>query len=62
MIGVSRVSSPAMRERLAAWGVDTISCDLLQEDQVQRLPEAPLVISMTGLKSAQHPIQPCHGP
>ena len=50
VIGVSRFSSPAMRERLAAWGVDTISCDLLQEDQVQRLPEAPLVISMTGLK------------
>lgn len=50
VIGVSRFSSPELRERLEGWGIETIACDLLQEDQVQHLPEAPLVVSMTGLK------------
>ena len=48
--GVSRFGSPGLRERLESWGVETISCDLLDEAQVARLPDAANVIYMTGMK------------
>lgn len=50
VIGVSRFSSRNLRERLERWGVETISCDLLQADQVTGLPDAGLVMVMTGMK------------
>jgi len=50
IIGVSRFSDPRLRQRLADWGVETIACDLLNEGEVAGLPEAPLVIYMTGMK------------
>jgi nucleoside-diphosphate-sugar epimerase len=50
VIGVSRFSDPALRTRLNESGIETISCNLLDEHEVTRLPEAPLVISMAGFK------------
>jgi nucleoside-diphosphate-sugar epimerase len=50
VIGVSRFSEPELPRRLESWGIDAVACDLLDEEQVARLPEAPLVICMAGFK------------
>lgn len=50
VIGVSRFSQPGLEARLAGWGVETIRCDLLDQRQLDALPEAPLVVAMTGMK------------
>jgi nucleoside-diphosphate-sugar epimerase len=50
VIGVSRFSSPGLEERLRGQGIETISCDLLDPEQFERLPEAPNVIYMAGMK------------
>lgn len=49
VIGVARFTSGGQRE-LEACGVETIRCDLLEENQVARLPPADHVIMMTGMK------------
>ncbi len=50
VIGVSRFSSPAQQDALERHGIDTIRCDLLDEDAVARLPDAANVIFMAGRK------------
>lgn len=50
IIGVSRFRSAGLRERLESWGIETVSCDLLDAAAVRSLPEAPLVVSMSGFK------------
>ena len=50
VIGVSRFSDESVRQRLEGWGVETIACDLLDEDQVQSLPAVPNVVFMAGMK------------
>lgn len=50
VIGVSRFSTPELRARLESWGIETISCDLLDAAAVKSLPDAPLVVSMSGFK------------
>ncbi len=50
VIGVSRFSAGDLRERLAGWGIETIACDLLDEEAIQRLPHAPNVVCMAGFK------------
>ncbi len=50
VVGVSRFSSAGQREQLEGWGVETIVCDLLDTEGVARLPEAPNVVFMTGMK------------
>ncbi len=49
VIGVSRFTSGG-EEELQSHGIETIRCDLLQPDEVARLPDAPNVIFMTGRK------------
>ncbi len=49
VIGVSRFSS-GQQELLESHGIETIRCDLLNEDQLARLPEAANVVFMTGMK------------
>ena len=49
VIGVARFSSGGERD-LQQHGIDTLRCDLLDEDQVARLPEVKNVIFMTGMK------------
>ena len=50
IIGVSRFSSPDTRTKLQRWGIETIACDLLDQEAIAKLPNAPNVVCMTGLK------------
>ncbi len=50
VIAVSRFTDVEARESLIAHGVETISADLLNEAQLESLPEAPNVIYMAGTK------------
>ena len=50
VIGVSRFSSPALPKQLEGWGVETITCDLLDPDQLARLPDVRNVVYMAGMK------------
>lgn len=50
VIGVSRFSDAATREELEAAGVETISCDLLNDKALQQLPDVKNIIYMAGNK------------
>ena len=50
IIGVARFSDPAVRTQLEAWGVETITCDLLDRPAVAALPRLSNVIFMAGKK------------
>lgn len=50
VIGVSRFSAPGSQEGLAAHGVETIPCDLLNEAELDKLPDAPHVFYLAGKK------------
>jgi nucleoside-diphosphate-sugar epimerase len=50
VIGVSRFSDPAQQHALEQHGVETIACDLLDEEALARLPDASNVIFMAGRK------------
>ncbi len=50
IIGVARFSTPAVRERLQAWGVETVSADLLAPGALAGLPDASNVIFMAARK------------
>ena len=48
--GVARFSDADVRKRLDDWGIETIACDLLDDDAVAALPKAANVIYMAGKK------------
>ncbi|MBN2326102.1 MAG: NAD(P)-dependent oxidoreductase [Candidatus Omnitrophica bacterium] len=50
VIGASRFSQPALKDRLQSWGVETISCDLLARDALEKLPDAENMVFMAGWK------------
>ncbi|HYT95029.1 MAG TPA: NAD-dependent epimerase/dehydratase family protein [Gemmataceae bacterium] len=50
VVGVARFSSPGLEERLQTHGVETVRCDLLDPAQRDRLPDAPNVVVMLGMK------------
>jgi nucleoside-diphosphate-sugar epimerase len=50
VIGVARFSDVAERRKLDRAGVETLACDLLDRAAVERLPRAPNVIFMAGMK------------
>ncbi|HEY5311366.1 MAG TPA: NAD(P)-dependent oxidoreductase [Pirellulales bacterium] len=50
VIGVARFSDPAQQPALERHGVVTIRADLLDRQQLAQLPEAPNIVSMTGMK------------
>lgn len=50
IVGVARFSDCDIRERLESWGVETVSCDLFDPDQVSRLPRLQNVVYMVGRK------------
>jgi nucleoside-diphosphate-sugar epimerase len=50
IIGVSRFSSSDLRERLEEAGVETIAADLMEQEELARLPDAPNVIYMAARK------------
>ncbi len=50
VLAVSRFSSAQARDELEAAGVTTISCDLLQRDEVDQLPDCANVLYLAGRK------------
>jgi nucleoside-diphosphate-sugar epimerase len=50
VIGVARFSDAAVRQRLDAWSVETIACDLLDREAIAALPDAPNLIFAAGHK------------
>lgn len=50
IIGVARFSKAAEQQKLEGWGVETIKADLLVEQAVAGLPDAPNVVFMAGMK------------
>jgi len=50
VVGVARFSSPGLREKLDSWGVETVACDLLDREAVERLPKVENVVYMAGRK------------
>jgi hypothetical protein len=50
VIGVARFSEPGVREWLAARGIETIACDLLDQAAIKALPKASNIIFMAGRK------------
>jgi len=48
--GVARFSDADVKRRLESWGVETVSADLLERAQVDKLPEAANVVYMAGKK------------
>ncbi|HEY5637116.1 MAG TPA: NAD-dependent epimerase/dehydratase family protein, partial [Burkholderiales bacterium] len=50
VIGVARFSEPGLREKLEGQGIECLACDLLEREQLERLPRAPNVVFMAGHK------------
>lgn len=58
VFGVARFSEPDLRDRLEAWGVETVQCDLLDADALERLPKAENMVFMAGRKFGSSGDQP----
>jgi nucleoside-diphosphate-sugar epimerase len=50
VIGVARFTEKGLREKLDAWGIECIACDLLERAALERLPRVPNVVYMAGYK------------
>jgi nucleoside-diphosphate-sugar epimerase len=50
VIGVARFSNPAEQKKLDAWGIETVKANLLDEQAVAALPDAPNIVFMAGMK------------
>ncbi len=50
IIGVSRFSDGALRDRLESWDVETMSGDLLNPQQLRTLPDVHNIVYMAGMK------------
>ena len=50
VIGVARFTEAGLREKLEAWGVECIACDLLERGELERLPQVENVVFMAGRK------------
>jgi dTDP-4-dehydrorhamnose reductase len=50
VLGVSRFSSADLPAQLQRWGIEPVTCDLLDRAQLAKLPDAPNVVYMAGMK------------
>lgn len=50
IIGVSRFSDKALQQELEEIGIETIACDLLNEEELKQLPQVPNIIYLAGHK------------
>jgi nucleoside-diphosphate-sugar epimerase len=50
VLGVARFTEPGLRQKLEAWGVECIACDLLEHEAIERLPKIENVVFMAGRK------------
>jgi nucleoside-diphosphate-sugar epimerase len=60
IIGVARYSTPGSREQMEAAGVETIACDLLDEEARRKLPDCPNVLMMLGYKFSKDALPGLH--
>ena len=51
VIGVARFSDAGREAKLQSAGIETVNCDLLDDDLARKLPEAPNVICLPGIGS-----------
>lgn len=58
IMGVSRFSDPKVRANLENYGIETIPCDLLNLEDVEKLPLAKNIIYMAGKKFGTGNYQP----
>ncbi|MEO7128471.1 MAG: epimerase [Rhodoferax sp.] len=58
VIGVARFSDPTVRERLSGWGIETLTCDLLDRAAVEALPRVDNIIFAAGHKFGASSNQP----
>src|SRR5262249_42681338 len=50
IIGVARFTSKEAQASLEQHGIETVRCDLLDQQAVQRLPDCPNVLYLAGMK------------
>ncbi len=50
VFGAARFSDPAVASYLEAHGIETLPCNLLDDDALAKLPTVPNVVFMTGMK------------
>lgn len=50
VIGAARFSNPDERPKLEKLGIETIKCDLLDQEQLNKLPDVPNVVYMPAMK------------
>ena len=50
VVGVARFSERGLREKLGAWGIECLACDLLEREMLERLPRIGHVVFMAGHK------------
>lgn len=50
VVAVARFTEPALKQRLENWGIETITCDLMDRAAVERLPRLANVVFMAGRK------------
>lgn len=50
VIGVARFSEPGLKEKLRGWDIETVECDLLDRDAVNRLEKTANAVFMAGRK------------
>jgi nucleoside-diphosphate-sugar epimerase len=50
IIGVARFTSRGLAAELERSGIDTIACDLLEEAALEKLPDAPNILYLAGMK------------
>jgi nucleoside-diphosphate-sugar epimerase len=58
VIGVARFSDPAVREDLEAHDIETVACDLLDEEAVNALEKTANIVFMAGRKFGSEGNQP----
>ena len=50
ILAVARFTDGRLEARLRGWGIEAIRCDLLDQAQLDALPDPPNVVYMTGMK------------
>jgi dTDP-4-dehydrorhamnose reductase len=50
VLAVSRFTNQSLAQQMRRWGIDVITCDLLDEGALDSLPDAPNVMFMAGMK------------
>jgi nucleoside-diphosphate-sugar epimerase len=58
ILAVSRFSNEELKRQMAGWDVAPLSCDLLDREQIARLPDCPNVLFLAGRKFGSTGNQP----